>query len=96
MNYNFPPTRFVREGTLAGQLDHLLSEAEEIKKEKENHGSAHIAAKCRKTHIEVGDVWHSAETYFRKLAKELGQEYVDGIMAEIDRKNRVRGYYEEE
>jgi len=43
---------------------------------------------------EMADLTHSLETYWLRKMVENGEEYVRGIFARIEAKNRARGYYE--
>ena len=81
MNYTFPPTRFVSEKHLAEQYAHVLSEIGEV-----------LCAKTGRDRLtEILDHYHSIETYLRMHSPE----YVEELVAIVERKNRERGYYEE-
>lgn len=86
--YNFPETRFARENSPARQLDHVMSEVEEIKAEQINP-----EAPLEKMIEEIVDLTHSLETYWRILERIFGKEYVAFVFAQVEQKNRDRGYY---
>jgi hypothetical protein len=100
MNYLFPPTVFVQINTLGQQLDHALSEVDEIEatgpllEAAEGDLAAHEAAR-RILEVEMFDLIHSLETWRRILVNERGQEYVDGLVREVVAKNSAPGreYY---
>ncbi|MGE4544194.1 MAG: hypothetical protein AB7D06_08795 [Pedobacter sp.] len=94
--YNWPETIFVRQNTTAQQLDHILSEVDEI-----NQIGPHIDPDgspndpiLRHLHMKVADLHHSIETYWRKLEIERGPEYVSAVFQAVEDESRVRGYYD--
>lgn len=98
MNYHFPATIFARTNLLAEQVDHFLSEVDEIEAygplldDSMGDAEAHEAI-SRGFYLEIIDAMHSAETLLRILARLRGQAYVDSLMLEIHTKNAARGYY---
>lgn len=100
MDYLFPATVFSQISTAGQQLDHVLSEVDEIEalgpllEASEGDLAAHDAAR-RMLELEVFDLIHSLETLRRILVNERGQEYVDGLVREIVAKNSApdRAYY---
>jgi NTP pyrophosphatase (non-canonical NTP hydrolase) len=89
VKFNWPPTRFALENTPGGQLDHVLSEALEVSEALDNPSKS--AADVEE---ELADLHHSIETYWRILQTYYGSDHVAAIMARVEVKNRVRGYYE--
>lgn len=87
IKYNFPATTFVASNTLQQQLRHVLSEMNEVRDAiRNNEGTERIDE-------ELADVYHSLETYFRRMQLDLGAEYVDALFDIIEDKNRDRNYY---
>lgn len=85
LTFNFPETRFVAENTLGQQIDHIMSEAEEVVAAAEISNEA--------VEEELADLTHSLETFWRKMQLERGEEYVEELFDRVEEKNRVRGYY---
>lgn len=85
LNFNFPKSRFVAENTLGKQIDHILSEVEEVREAFEISNEA--------VEEELADLTHSLETFWRKMQLERGEEYVEALFDRVEEKNRVRGYY---
>jgi phosphoribosyl-ATP pyrophosphohydrolase len=82
--YQFPETKFV---TLHGSLmqaKHVMSEAQEMWAEVK-------AARSRETDMEMMDLWHSVETYFR--IREREGLNVQEVKTLVEVKNDARGYY---
>lgn len=88
MIYLFPKTRFAETNTQDAQLQHILSEADEVRNSIIN------AEPASRTLEEVIDTWHSIETYIRKLEKEHGIERVLEAIDQVVKKNDERGYYQ--
>lgn len=89
MIYLFPQTRFAQTNTRAEQLQHILSEADEVRNTIIN------AEPASRTTEEVIDTWHSIETYIRQLEKEHGIERVLEAIDQVVKKNDQRGYYQQ-
>lgn len=88
--YNFPATIFVEQNSGGKQLDHVMSEVDEV------------VANCLDESIpfddithEMADLTHSLETYWRILERTHGRDYVQATFREVEHKNRQRGYYAE-
>lgn len=84
--YNWPEVKFARTNSSADQLDHILSEKEEILQCGPDQEAA--------LHMELADKHHSHETYWRILARERGEAYVAAVFQAVEDKNRARGYYD--
>lgn len=89
MKFNFPATRFVDENSAQQQAHHVMSEAAEVQEELDREGGVDV----ERVDLEMMDLWHSAESYFRKRIKERGEDYVNGMRDRVIVKNDVRGYY---
>jgi hypothetical protein len=89
MKFNFPETIFVAKNSAAEQAAHVLSEAKEVQQEIDKSDGRDIT----KIDLEMMDLLHSAESYFRLRQQGRGKEYVDGLMNTVIEKNDVRGYY---
>jgi len=83
INFNFPAAKFVVLNDSEIQLDHVLSEAVEVSNAKDQ----------REEELEMVDLMHSSETYWRRKILEKGPAYVDQLIAETIAKNAARGYY---
>lgn len=84
--FNWPETRFVRTNNLAQQLEHVLSEVDEIKE---------LAPPVTPlVHMELADLHHSLETFWRILSGRAGDDYVAAVFQAVEDKNRARGYYD--
>jgi hypothetical protein len=85
--YNFPETIFTQQNTHQEQQKHVLSEAQEIE----------IALDANMPEIDVdmemADLTHSLETYWRKKEAKHGREYVHALFKSVQIKNLARGYY---
>ena len=86
--YNFPATVFVDRNTAGQQLDHVMSEADEVR------------ANCLDESVplddivhEMVDLTHSLETFWRIMEKHRGRSYVQGAFNEVEAKNDQRNYY---
>lgn len=82
--YNWPEAKFARLNLPATQLEHIISEFEE----------ARTAETDEEREMELADLHHSLETYWRIKAGIHGQEYVTSLFGQVEEKNRVRGYYD--
>ena len=85
--YNFPPTKFVDENSLGDQLDHVMSEdleVLEIVQEKYDD----LEEACKDEHLleEMVDKTQSLETFWRKMEKQHGKEYVQQLFAKVENK----------
>jgi len=88
MQYNWPETKFARQNNLDEQLEHVLSEAKEVKAALKDKSSTVLEIES-----EIADLHHSIETYFRILERYESQQYVDHLIESTRRKNDARGYY---
>lgn len=88
MTFNFPETIFVKKNTPLEQLSHVLSEAEEVRKElKASTGNLSLID------LEMMDLLHSCETYFRIRQGVRGEQFIQELVAKVQEKNAVRFYY---
>ncbi|WP_020675292.1 hypothetical protein [Geopsychrobacter electrodiphilus] len=83
INFNFPATIFSAQNDSDTQLDHVLSEAVEVTNAKDQH----------EEELEMVDLMHSAETYWRAKIREKGVAYVHLLFDMTIEKNDERGYY---
>ena len=83
INFNFPATIFSKQNDSDTQLDHVLSEAVEVAN-AENH---------TEEELEMVDLTHSAETYWRAKIREKGEAYVHLLFDMTIEKNDDRDYY---
>ena len=88
MNFNFPRARFVDENTAGQQLDHAMSEVEEIRVAAEDE-----SVSFEDLTMEIADLTHSLETYWRIMEKVRGKAFVRSVFKAVEKKNQVRGYY---
>lgn len=86
MKYNFPATRFSEFNSAKIQFMHICSELEEAK-------AAFDAGDHDHGDEELVDLFHSLETYFRIRSAGRERGYVNKLFCDVERKNRVRGYY---
>lgn len=86
MNYNFPKIRFVDENSIDEQLDHLRSELVEAY-------HAFLSGHMGDCDMEVADLYHSCETYFR-MREKAGVD-IEAVRQAVIEKNTNRGYYNE-
>ena len=96
----WPETIFARLNTAGQQLDHILSEADEITElgpelESVLDDSAAADRVRMMIDLEMFDLHHAIETRIRILAREKGVAYVAMLVEEVRKKNRARGYYVE-
>lgn len=94
----WPETIFARLNTAGQQLDHILSEADEITElgpelESVLDDSAAADRVRMMIDLEMFDLHHAIETRIRILAREKGVAYVAMLVEEVRKKNRARGYY---
>lgn len=89
MIFNFPETIFVEKNTTTEQLEHVISEAYEVRKELADHDQP----ETQLLDLEMMDLMHSCETYFRKRTSDRGKVYVDMLIDQTVEKNARRGYY---
>ena len=84
--WRFPEIKFTRKNGSGKQITHVLNEAMEVCNE--------LSAKefnQENIDMEMADLYHSAETYFRIRQREgvSVEEIFRGVIA----KNKARGYY---
>lgn len=96
IEYNFPPTVWVDQNGFLEQVEHFLSEAQEVREvlaliERSGNQTGMTAALCQRLLEELVDAYHSLETTFRILDKR--GDLVSYTFALVEEKNRVRGYY---
>lgn len=96
IEYNFPPTVWVDRNEFLEQVEHFLSEAQEVREVMEAVGYAQehgdmMGAICQRLIEELVDAYHSLETAFRILDKR--GDLVPYTFALVEEKNRARGYY---
>lgn len=85
MLYNFPRAKFVDENGIAGQVAHMVTEADEAFRELNNPDIWTLA-------MEVMDGYHSHETALRILEEKYGID-IKQLMTAVYEKNEKRGYY---
>jgi hypothetical protein len=92
MNFNFPPTKFVETNRPAQQLEHVLSEIDEIFEElrERNHDQA---VTDYPTLCELVDLTQSLETFWRVMARVHGDLLVKALFAAVESKTHRKGYY---
>lgn len=88
--YNFPETIFVERNTLGEQVEHVLSEADEV---VDALDAADGLDELGHINEELADLTHSLETLWRIMEDYHGREYVQAIFARVEAKNKARGYY---
>ncbi len=96
IEYRFPPTVFVDQNGFLEQVEHFLSEAQEVSEvmlsiEYSGDQVGMTAALCQRLLEELVDAYHSLETAFRILDKR--GDLVPYTFALVEEKNRARGYY---
>lgn len=87
IKYNFPATTFAATNNVQQQLRHVLSECDEVQRAIISKESP------ERVDEELADVFHSLETLFRIMQRDLGTEYVEELFQQIEDKNKTRGYY---
>lgn len=90
MLFNFPAVKFVVENSPGTQLEHFLSEANEV------CDAMNLSSPISHIEEEMVDCLHSLETYFRKLEIVKGEDYVKELFDKVLKKNQERGYYQED
>lgn len=100
--YRFPPMKNLDEVTAAEQLDKLREEVEEAVEANcalytlestEGYFSDQACEAALRYGMELMDVVHAAETALRI---DFAECEIEGIRAEVEKKNRERGYYDEQ
>jgi len=89
VNFNFPRSIFTERNSCGQQLDHVMSEVDEVKEAFLDE--SRLFEQCV---MEIADLTHSLETYWRMLADQRGDDYVERIFDQVIKKNRDRGYYD--
>ncbi len=89
MIFNFPENIFLEKNSAAEQAKHVLSEAKEVLAEINNSDGRDIT----KIDLELMDLLHSCETYFRIRTTGRGKKYVQGLIDQVQEKNAERHYY---
>ena len=87
MNFNFPRSRFADSNTIDDQVSHIMGEACEVAR-------ASYEADLDATVMEIFDIIHSCETAMWIIAREKGFGYIFDMKIAVERKNRLRGYYD--
>lgn len=82
MKFNFPRSKHADGISLRKQVDHILSEAEEVKEALENGEHSQV-------YEELTDLAHSIETLFR-----MAPNIMDRFRNKVIKKNIARGYYD--
>ena len=85
--FNFPPIKGLDEFTDEEQLAHINTEIIELLEAWEDNDRYHMA-------LEAMDVIHAVETFLRM--KGITGEVADYYRDECERKNRIRGYYDDQ
>lgn len=89
MNYNFPKTIFADTNTWVQQVEHLLSEADEVAVEfKKWKREAPDKRDMRPLFDEIADLLHSIDTM-----GQINQKAMNLAMVRVIKKNKERGYY---
>lgn len=83
-SYNFPEAKFARLNNDEEQITHILSEANEV---------AEAVLFGTNVDLELADLTHSLETYWRKKERLYGPAHVNAIFDRVISKNNARGYY---
>ena len=93
IEYHFPPTIFVAQNEFLEQVEHFLSEVEEVKDvlERIEYHPGSTGFLLQRLLEELVDAYHSLETAFRILDKR--GDLVPYTFALVEEKNRARGYY---
>ncbi len=92
MKYNFPAVKFIQTNTIQQQIEHVLSEAREVKDAFE--ACQNETGSVEHLELELGDLYHSMESLFRIKAKQDGAACVTLLLQQVFDKNDERGYYE--
>lgn len=88
MNFTFPETIFVAKNSPLEQIAHVLSEAKEVEDEIKKSGGS-----LADIDLEMMDLYHSCESYFRNRQKVRGKPYIKELVNAVENKNYRRGYY---
>lgn len=103
LEFNFPESIFTVSNTAGGQIDHVLSEFEEVNellpdlaRAVDAGDTSEVEEVTRLIEQEMVDAYHSLETFFRILGRERGAAYVSDLFDGVEAKNRDRGYYDTE
>ena len=88
IEFNFPRARFVGTNTPADQIQHVLSEADEVRQ-----AFVDDSAPLNDLITELADLTHSLETYWRIMINKFGTEFVENVFDQVEKKNSDRGYY---
>ena len=96
IEYNFPPTVFVDRNEFLEQVEHFLSEVQEVRGvlegiEEFRQYPVMTEGLCMRLLEELVDAYHSLETTFRILDKR--GDLVPYTFTLVEEKNRARGYY---
>lgn len=83
VNFTFPRTNYVNQ-PLINQLQHIKSELDETMQAYQNDPIERVAE-------ELTDLYHSVETALRIIDERYVPVKV--IVAQVEKKNRERGYY---
>ena len=88
--YNFPATKFAYENNPADQLNHVLSEVDEVLE------ASDVALTWLDDDLleELTDLSHSLETFWRTVELVTGREAVQALFTKVADKNLDRGYYD--
>ena len=100
IEYNFPKTIYAEKNTFHEQVEHFLSEAQEVREvmdavEQSWQETGDVPEPLIERLLEeLADAYHSIETTFRILDRE--QSLVPSLFNLVEQKNRERGYYDTE
>jgi hypothetical protein len=94
MNYTWPETTFAQTNTMEQQLDHILSEVDEVT--ELGPFSQPMASDNNLADLveELMDLHHSIETFMRIVERERSAVWLNGAAACVKAKNFTRGYYD--
>lgn len=87
--WNWPETVFARQNTPEMQFLHVLSEVDEVDAVGPLFQDSEM-----ELHMEMADLFHSNETYWRIIERTHGMDYVAAVFQAVENKNRARGYYD--
>lgn len=90
MKFNFPKTIFVERNTLGEQIEHVLSEADEV---TEAFSAPDGLDWYSRINEELADLTQSLETFWRIMADYHSEDYVEAVFPKVRAKNQARGYY---
>ncbi|MCF6179093.1 MAG: hypothetical protein L3J63_06860 [Geopsychrobacter sp.] len=83
--FSFPPTIFSDLNDSESQINHVLSEAAEVANAENQF----------EEELELVDLTHSLETYWRIKLREHGKPHVMSLFEKVRLKNQTRKYYED-